>query len=209
MINSHQLHTSRDTVLGRLFAAKSIRKAPPGHDPPSFLVPSWVHMVCRTNATATFTPASSSCHPTIHYLIQEEDCSLCFMRRCRRIQSSLSLSGTTPRWSIHLHHRHVRRGPVELPLDAGSYSSTLISTSLATTVRGHVDRFDINHRSRGSRTIAVPNMADKSNARSEEQHHSTTDAPKLVNRLNESRSPYVRRPVVDKRSKSILSILII
>lgn len=66
-----------------------------------------------------------------------------------------------------------------------------------------MDRFDINHRNRGSRTIAVPNMADKSNARSEEQQHSTTDALKLVNRLNESRSPYVRRPVVDKLLKRI------
>lgn len=125
----------------------------------------------------------------IHLLIQRRICS--YMQRCRRIQSSLSLSGTNPRWSIHtnchLHHRFVRRGPVELPLDA---RSALISTSLATTVRGHVCRFDLNHRSRGSRTIALPNMADKSNARSEEQH-APADALKLVNRLNESRSPYV------------------
>jgi hypothetical protein len=117
------------------------------------------------------------------------------MQRCRRIQSTLSLSGTNPRWSIdtncHLHHRFVRRGPVELSLDARrSYLSALISTSLATTVRGYVNLFDLNHRSRGSRTIALPSMADKSNSRSDEQHR-TTGALKLVNRLNESRSPYV------------------
>jgi hypothetical protein len=65
-----------------------------------------------------------------------------------------------------------------------------------------VNHFDSNQRSRGSRTIAVPNMADKSHARSEE-HHATTDALKLVNRLNESRSPYVGQPVTDTALRSV------
>lgn len=155
---------------------------------PSSFAPSSVHLVRRTRLCQIIlaSPLSS------YYPLSITRNNTCFyMHLCRRIQSSLSLSGTNPRWSVHLHHRFVRRGPVELPLDARrSYLSALISTSLATTVRGHVNRFELNQKRKGSRTIVLPNMADKSNARSEEQH-ATTDALKLVNRLNESRSPYV------------------
>jgi hypothetical protein len=154
---------------------------------PSFL-PLCIWSAVQT--TRAYYPSSFLSSYCALSITRNKTCS--YMQRCRRIQSSLlSLSGTNPRWSVHLHHRFVQRGPVELPLDARrSYLSPLISTSLATPGRGHVDRFDLNQKSRGSRTIALPNMADKSNARSEEQH-ATADALKLVNRLHESRSPYV------------------
>ena len=81
---------------------------------------------------------------------------------------------------------------MKLPLGErkAAHISAIVATSLATTARGHVNHHDIDPRSRASRIIALQNMADKSNARPAEQH-ATTDTLKLVNRLNESRSPYV------------------